>query len=162
MKPISVLKSSIFCTFFAFFLAGNTTGLIAQEWSSDDVADFVIYVERTETQIVMECARGCLWSRVSFPAYKYKPIAINQWGMKEWDDDAEEQGFTVEKPEGKIEADKILIEKIEEVEEFLFKLTPKPMGISLEGEKGTQWTGTEFSLGLHDRWKIDNRGVGLQ
>ena len=162
MKPISVLKSSIFCTLFALFLASNTCCLIAQERSSDDVADFVIYVEKTEKQIVLQCARGCIWSRLAIPASDEKSFAINHMGMTEWNDDAKVQGFTVEKPEGDNEADQLLREKIAEVDEFLFKFIPTEKGVSLEKGKGTHWLGAEFSLGLNDRWRIDKRGVGLQ
>jgi hypothetical protein len=98
---------------------------------TEELAEFLIVLERTDDKIHLSCKQGCLFKELSFSQF------IDFWNL-----------FTFSRPQGINEGGmtSILSNKtVDENSDFLFTIKKTKEGIQLKGIKGTAWKSLSFS-----------------
>lgn len=116
------------------------TNLFAQEKTTTELGEFLIFVETTDSnELKLKCTEGCAWKTLTFNLSNMDRIqAIDEFGM------------TDTKTENKTHGD---------LSDFLITVQRTDNGLSLKGVNGTAWTDLSFSLKHNLPQAIDEIGM---
>ncbi len=134
-------KSQRLCKTYCFvlFLATLSFESIGQKQSPDDLKAFRIEIQQTENGLKMKSTKGSAWLELDFNLIKYKPQAIDEYGMTQLGAES-----SVKDPK---------------LADYLFTISRTKDGIALIGVEGTAWTKLAFSLSRNGRQSIDEMGM---
>ena len=138
MKTKMNFKKLFSMMLIALLFLTASSELVAQE-KTDELKDFKVIVEKTENGIKMKSEKGSAWIDLSFSLNKYRPQAVDEYGMTELKNVSEN--------------------KDEKLADFLFTITKTENGIELKGIEGTAWTELKFSLVENKQQAIDQFGM---
>jgi hypothetical protein len=138
MKTKLTFRKPFSTMIMALLLLAATSELIAQE-KTTELKDFKIIVEKTDNGIKMKSEKGSAWVDLSFSLNKYRPQAVDEYGMTELENVSEN--------------------KDENIADFLFTITKTKNGIELKGIEGTAWTELKFSLVKNKKQAINQFGM---
>ncbi len=120
----------------AIVAVGSTSAL---QQPPTTFTDFTIIIEATDDGIQMKSTKGSAWVDLTFSLNKYRPQAIDEYGMADLGD--------------------VSASKSDDLADYLFTLIKTETGIQLRGIEGTAWTELSFSLSKDERKAIDRFGM---
>jgi hypothetical protein len=132
------LKALTVSFMLIFFFTTISSGCLAQS-EKDEIKDFKIIIEKTDAGLKMKSSEGSAWIDLAFSLNKYKPQAIDEYGMTALDD--------------------VRDRKDKNLADFLFTVTIKDNTIALEGIDGTAWKTLEFNLDKNNKQAINQFGT---
>jgi hypothetical protein len=139
MEKKSKIERLLTTILIALFVMTVSSESIAQEKISDDLKEFKITIEKTDTGLKMQSHKGSAWIDLSFSLANYKPQAIDEYGMTQ--------------------LGKVSPKKDPKLADYLFTITKTKDGITLTGIEGTAWKELSFSLKKNGRQAIDQFGM---
>lgn len=139
MKTKLSNKTWIANSLIALFVLITSYNLIAQDKKPNDLKDFKVVIEKTNNGIKTQSLQGSAWVDLAFSINKYKPQAIDEYGMTELEN--------------------VSSEKDTNLVNFLFTIIKTEKGIVLKGIEGTAWTDLSFYLKENERQMIDQYGI---
>lgn len=139
MKTKSTFNNFFIKTLIVVSFITSSFAVSAQNEDKQDLRDFKIVIENTDTGLKMQSLKGCAWIDLSFSLKNYIPQYIDEYGMTE--------------------KDNVSATKDANLADFLIIITKTKDGINLKGVEGTAWTELNFSIANNGKQTIDQFGM---